>query len=173
MKLVIKSILCLCLFSVSVFCQDRIRKTVVGPNDDKIRVVISIIDPSEDGYKLQSMIIDIDPIKDGKEQPKSVFVDLTSTVRSLSTGKKDQKILQIRWNKKEEIETRCDGKWKKGTSATSTDKIVEVTKDIIQNIPLNLKNPTEFTLTPEIEKKIDAVLNSLNSENFSCLRIVN
>lgn len=173
MRLIFKLVLCLCLLPLSVFCQERIRKTMVGPNNDQIRILISFIDPSEEGFKMQSMIIDMDKIKDSKEQPKSVFVDLTSTVRSLSTGKKDQKILLLRWNKKGEIELKCDGKWVKQNSASATDKIVETTKFIIQNIPLNTKTPTEIALTKEIEQKIEAVLNSLYTENFPCLRVVN
>lgn len=173
MRLVFNLLLCLCLFSSTIFCQDRIRKTMVGPYNDQVRIVISFVDPLDEGFKMQSMIIDMDRVKDNKEQPKSVFVDLTSTVRSLSTGKKDQKILLLRWNKKGEMELKCEGKWVKQSSASATEKIVETTNSIIQNIPLNTKSPTEITLTQELEQKIEAVLNSLNTENFPCLRVVN
>ena len=173
MQLVFKLFLCLCLLPLSVFCQERIRKTMVGPNNDQIRIVISFVEPLEEGFKMQSMIIDMDKIKDNKEQPKSVFVDLTSTVRSLTTGKKDQKIFLLRWNKKGDIELKCDGKWVKQDSASGAEKIIETTKSVIQNIPLNTKTPTEITLPQELEQKIEAVLNSLSTENLPCLRVVN
>jgi hypothetical protein len=173
MRLVFKLFLCLYLLPLSVFCQERIQKVVVGPYNGQIRLLISFANTTEDGFGMQSMIIDLDSIKDGKEQPKSVTVDLTSTVRSLVTGKKDQKILLIRWNKKEEIEMKCEGKWTKKDSDSASQKIIETTKTIIQNIPLNKKEPTEITLPEEIVQKVDAVLDSMKTENFSCLRIVN
>lgn len=173
MKLIFKLFVCLSLLPLSVFCQDRIQKFMVGPYNGQTRVVISFIDPMEDGFKMQSMIVDFDSIKDKNEQPKSVSVDLTSTVRSLSTGKKDQKILLIRWNKAEEIEMKCDGKWTKKDSDAAAQKIIETTKTVIQNIPLDKKETTEFTLSDEIIGKIEAVLGSMKTENFSCLRIVN
>ena len=81
MKLIFKLFVCLSLLPLSVFCQDQIQKFMVGPYNGQTRVVISFIDPMGDGFKMQSMIFDFDNIKDKNEQPKSVSVDLTSTVR--------------------------------------------------------------------------------------------
>lgn len=173
MKLTFKLFLFLCILPLGVFSQEKIQKFMVGANNGQTRVLISFIEPTEDGFNTQSMIIDIDSVKAKKDQPKSVMVDLTSTVRSLSSGKKDQKILLIRWNKAEEIEMKCDGKWTKKDSDSAAQKIIETTKDIIQNIPLNKKEPTEITLSDEIIGKIEAVLSSMKTENFSCLKLVN
>lgn len=173
MKLVFKALVCLFILPLSVFCQEKIQKFVVGANGDQTRIILAFIELTEEKYKTESMIIDLTSIKDGKEKPKSVTVDLTSTVRSLSTRKKDQKVLLIRWNAKEEIEMRCDGNWTKKESDSAAQKIIETTKSIIQNVPLNSKEGIEISLPDEIVKKIESVLTSLKTENFSCLKIVN
>jgi hypothetical protein len=145
---------------------------MVGPHDNQIRVVIAFADTLQEGYKLQTMIIDLTPIKSSKEQPSSVEVDLTSTVRSLSTGEKKQKILLLRWKKTGEIELRCDGQWVKQDAGTAIDKFVEATKAVIQSIPLNTKTPTDVTLSQELEQKISSTFNALDTENIPCLREV-
>lgn len=145
---------------------------MVGPNNDQIRIVVAFIEPSQEAYSMQSMIIDVDSVKDRKEQPSSFQVDLTSTVRSLSTGEKRQKILLLRWKKTGEIELKCDGKWKKRDVGSIMDKIVEATNAVIQSVPLDAKSPTEFTLSPELEQKVSSILSSLNTEDFQCLRSV-
>ena len=66
---------------------------------------------------------------------------------------------------------KCDGKWTKKESDSATQKIIETTKTVIQNIPLDKKEATEFSLSDEIIEKIEAVLDSMKPENFSCLRI--
>ena len=172
MRLLIKLLVCLCLLPASTFSQERIRKMTVGPNNDRIRIVVAFIEPSQEAYSMQSMIIDVDSVKNGKEQPSSFQVDLTSTVRSLSTGEKRQKILLLRWKKTGEIELKCDGKWIKRDVGSMMDKIVEATKAVIQSVPLDAKSPTEFTLSQELEQKVSAILNSLNTEDFQCLRSV-
>ncbi len=110
MRLLIKLLICLCLVPISALCQDRIRNVTVGPVGDQIRIVVAFIEPSDDSYKMQSMIIDLDKIKDKKEQPSSFQVDLTATVRSLSTGEKKQKAVILRWQKPDKIELKCNGK---------------------------------------------------------------
>ena len=132
MRLLIKLLVCLCLLPASTFSQERIRKMMVGPNNDRIRIVVAFIEPSQEAYSMQSMIIDVDSVKNGKEQPSPFQVDLTSTVRSLSTGEKRQKILLLRWKKTGEIELKCDGKWIKRDVGSMMDKIVEATKAVIQ-----------------------------------------
>jgi hypothetical protein len=170
MRLMMKIFLCLCLAPLGVVCQERITKVMVGPQDDQFKIVAAFIEPAETTYKMQSMIIEMSPIKDNKEQPKSVLIDLTSTVRTLSTGEKQQKILQLRWQKPGEIEFRCDGKWKKQTSNAATDKIVEAAKALFEVIPVKAKQPTEITLTPAVEQQILAIFDTLNAEDFPCLR---
>jgi hypothetical protein len=172
MRLLVKLLICLCLTSASTFSQERVRKVMVGPNDDGIRIVVAFIEPSQEAFSMQSMIIDLESIKNKKEQPASFQVDLTSTVRSLSTGEKRQKILLMRWKKTGEIELKCDGKWVKRDVGSAMDKIIEATKAVIQSAPLDAKGPTEFTLSQEVEQKVSAVLNALDTEDFPCLRSV-
>jgi hypothetical protein len=143
---------------------------MVGPNGDQVRVVVAFIDLSEDEYKMQSMIIDLTPVKNREEQPSSVQVDLTTTVRSLSTGEKKQKILLLRWNKTGEIELRCSGKWVKQDTGAVPGKIIEAIKAVIQNVPLDTKAPTDATLPQEVEQKVSSALNALNTEALPCIK---
>lgn len=173
MRSIIKLLFCLALFPASLFCQERIANVKVGPNKDQTRIVAAFIEPAEDAYKMQSMIIDITPIKNNKEQPAAVFVDLTSTVRNVSSGAKQQKILQLRWQKNGEIEFKCDGKWKKQTADAPTNKIVEAANALFQIMPPNPKEVVNLDLPKDVEQKINAAMDSLTTENFSCLRNVN
>ncbi|HEX8845706.1 MAG TPA: hypothetical protein VF791_13725 [Pyrinomonadaceae bacterium] len=143
---------------------------MVGPYNDEIRILIAFIEPTEVSYKMQTMIIDLAPLKNRNEEPSSVQVDLTSTIRSLSTEGKQQKIVILRWKQTGELELKCDGKWVKKDAASSTDKIIEVTKAVIQSVPLDAKTPTEVTLPQETEQKVSSLLNALHTENFPCLR---
>ncbi len=170
MRLIVKLLFCLCLFPASLFCQERITTVKIGPNDDQTRIVAAFIEPAEGAYKMQSMIIDITPVKNKKDQPVSVLIDLTSTVRNLSTGAKQQKILQLRWQKNKEIEFKCEGKWKKQTADAPIDKIVEAANALFQIMPPNPKQPVDLDLPKDVEQKISAVLDSLTTENFACLR---
>ena len=109
MRLVLKIFLCLCFLPASIFCQEQIRQVKIGQNNNETRIFAVLIQPTETAFKTQSMIIDFKPLKKSKDLPESFTVDLTSTVRSLKTGAKNQKILVLRWNKSGEIETKCDG----------------------------------------------------------------
>lgn len=171
MRLIMKLFLCIiCLGSMSAFAQDRINKVMVGPNNDQFRVVVAIIEPTSESYRMQSMIIDLNPVKNTKEEPSSFQVDLTSTVRSLSTGEKKQRILILRWKKTREIELKCDGKWAKQNAGATIDNIVEATKLVIRSVPLDSKKTTEVSLPEEVEKKISSLFNAFNTESIPCLR---
>ena len=170
MRLIIKLLLCLCLMPAGALCQERIRKVMVGPKDDQVRIVVAFIEPSQDSYIMQSMIIDLNPVKNRNEQPSSFQVDLTSTVRSLSTGEKKQKILLLRWKKAGEIELKCNGKWLKQDTMLAVNNIVEAAKVVIQSVPVDAKAPTEATLTQEVEQKVTSILNALDTEKLPCLR---
>ncbi|MEP6848811.1 MAG: hypothetical protein ABI999_08130 [Acidobacteriota bacterium] len=57
----------------------------------------------------------------------------TSTMRSLTTGDKRQKILVIRWEKSSDVEVKCDGgKFVKETTGPELDTIVEMVKAVVQ-----------------------------------------
>lgn len=174
MKLLFILLIGLFALPLSVFCQEKIQKFTVGPNGDQTRIVLSFVEMANNDYKMQSMIIDLDAVKDKNERPKSVTVDLTSTVRSIGAAlKKNRKILLIRWNKSEEIEMKCDDNWTKKESDSAAQKIIETTKAVIQNVPLNGKEAIDISLPDEIVKKIESVLESMKPVNFSCLRIIN
>ena len=170
MRLIIKLLLCLCLMPASALGQERIRKVMVGPKDDQVRIVVAFIEPSQDSYIMQSMIIDLNPLKNRNEQPSSFQVDLTSTVRSLSTGEKKQKILLLRWKKAGEIELKCNGKWLKQDTMLAVNNIVEAAKVVIQSVPVDAKAPTEATLSQEVEQKVTSILKALDTEKLPCLR---
>lgn len=174
MRLIMKALICLCLLPAAALCQERISKVMVGPSNDLTRIVVSFIEePSDETYLLQTMIISLERVKNKKEQPAAFHVDLTSTVRNLSSGEKKQKILLLQSKKPGAIELKCDGKWtKQEKSDAAIEKIVEVVKTIIQSVPLDAKTPTDATLPPEVEQKVLAILNSLQTENLPCLRNV-
>lgn len=170
MRLIMKALVCLCLLSAPVIGQERIRKFMVGPSGDNTRIVIALADPTPEGYRLQSMIIDMTPIKNRGEQPSFVQVDLTTTVRSLSTGAKDQKIIVLHWKKTGELELKCNGQWTKHDREAAIDKIIDVTKAVIESVPLDAKAPTEVNLSADLERKVSSILDTLNSKDIPCLR---
>ncbi|MCM3872689.1 MAG: hypothetical protein ND895_18565 [Pyrinomonadaceae bacterium] len=172
MRLIIKLLICLCLLPATTAAQEKIRKFIVGPHGEQIRIVYAVTDILPDGYKLQSMIIDLARVKNSNEEPSFVLVDLTSTVRSLATGEKQQKILVLRWKKTGELEFKCDGNWTKQEKGAVVDKIQETTKSVIQSVPLNSKTPTEVPVTTELEQKLSLVFDSLNTQALPCLRDV-
>jgi hypothetical protein len=174
MRFIIKLLVCLCLLPAAGLGQERIRQVMVGPSNDQFRIVVAFIEPSPESYIMQSMIINLDKIKNKNEQPSSFLLDLTSTVRNLSTGEKKQKILLLQWKKSGAIELKCDGKWvKQDTPAAAIEKIVEATKTVIQSVPLDAKTPTQAKLPPEVEQNVISILNSLQTENLPCLRSLN
>ena len=160
---------CLCFFPAIALGQERITTVKVGPYGDQVRIIVALIDPSPDGYKMQSMIIDLTPAKNKGDQPLSVQVDLTSTVRSLSTGKKQQYILLMRWKGPGEVELKCEGKWAK-QDQTAPARVVETVKAVVENVPLNTKTPTDVTLPQEIGQRVSAALDSLGGKDLPCVR---
>jgi hypothetical protein len=168
-----KSFLLLLLFSVGVLSQDRIQQIMVGPAEDKFRVVIAFIDPTEDSFKMQSLIVDFDKPKDKNDLPTTFKIDVTSTVRSLATGEKKQKILILQVKNSTEIQFKCDGKYIKKDSTPNTDKLIETVKAILKTLPLDSKKPTAVKLSKETEANADLVFKSVNTEEFPCLRNLN
>lgn len=161
-----------CLCPAIALGQEKIRTVKVGPYGDQVRIVVTLIDPTADGYKMQSLIIDLTPAKNKGEQPSSVHVDLTSTVRTVGTGKKEQQILVLRWQGTGEAESKCDGKWTK-PDGTETAQIVETVKAVIGKVPLATKTPIDASLPEELEQKVAAVLDSLRSKTLPCVRVTN
>ena len=172
MPSICKLLICLCLLSIPVTItgQERIRNTIVGPYGDETRVVIALTDPLPEGYRLQSMIIDLTPIRKKTDEPSLVQLDLTSTIRAVTTGEKQQKILILRWKKNGELEVKCEGKWTRQEGGPAMEGIVIITKAVIQTLPTDVKRPTEFTLAPDLEKRISSIFDSLSTEKFQCLR---
>jgi hypothetical protein len=150
-------------------------KVMVGQSGDQLRIVVAFIEPAPESYTMQTMIITLDPkAKNKQEQPTAFLVDLTSTIRNLSSGAKKQKILLLQWKQSGAIELKCDGKWtKQDKPDAAIEKIAEVTKLVIRGATVNAQNPPEATLHPDITQKVLTILNSLQTENLPCLRSAN
>lgn len=170
MRLMIKLLICLCLVPATTAAQEGIRKFMVGPKGDQIRIVFAVTDRSPEEHKVQSLIVDLARIKTSNEEPSSVVVELTSTVRSLPSGEIKQKDLILRWKKTGELELRCDDKWTKQDKGTAIDMIMEMTKTVVQSVPLNTRTFTDVLLSPELEQKILLAFESLNPETIPCLK---
>ena len=144
---------------------------MAGPTNGQYRILVAFIAATDESYKMQSLIIDIDPVKNKKDQPTSYYADLTTTVRSLTTGDKDQKILVIRWEKAGDVEVKCDGgRWAKESTGPELDAIVDLIKEVVRNSPLDAEKPEEFTLPSAVEQRITATLNSLPKSSLKCIR---
>lgn len=165
-----KSFLWFFLFSVSVLSQDRIQQIMVGPAENAFRVVIAFIEPTEESFKTSSLIVDFVKPKDKNDIPTTFKIDITSTVRSLATSEKKQKILILLVKNSTEIQFKCDGKYVKKDSTPNTGKLIETVKAILKFLPLDTTKPTNVKLTKEIEDKVDSVFKSINTEEFPCLR---
>ena len=100
---------CLCTFPVIALGQAEMHQVKVGPYGDQVRIIDALATPAANGYKLQSLIVDITPAKNKRDQPLAVHVDLTATVRDMQTGKKDQQALVLRWAANGDFEVKCDG----------------------------------------------------------------
>jgi hypothetical protein len=172
MRLVIL-VLCVCFCSANASGQERLRKAMVGPYGDQVRVVVALTDVTQEGYRLQSMIIDVAPGKTKGEDASEVKLDLTSTVRNLSSGAKNQKILILRWKKNGELELKCDGTWSKHETNPALEKVIALTRTVIGTVDLNAKTPTEFKLSTDLEEKVSVLFDSLGTEDYPCLRKLN
>ena len=162
------SISCVAPFSVSA--QDRIASAKAGPRGDQFRVIVAFITPNADEYRMQSLIIDVDPVKK-KESPTSYVADLTTTTRNLATGEKKQRILVLRWEKSGPIEVKCDGgKWSKLGNGLELEKIVELVKTVVQNAPVETKDLVDFSLPSKIEADVLSVLNGIETSGIKCVR---
>jgi hypothetical protein len=167
MRLILKLLVALCLLPMTVLCQEKITKMMAGPKGDQFGVVLAFIEVTDESFKTQTLIIDVNPVKTKKELPTAFHVDLTSTVRSATTGAKHQKILVIRWEKSGDVEVKCEGgKWANETPGAELDNIVEIVKAVVQNAPLDTKGDpgrihhtqrprTEGDLDPEQPRHLD------------------
>jgi len=172
MRLTLKLFVFLCFLPVTVLCQEKITKMMAGPNGETFRAIVAFVEPTDESFKTQTLIIDVNPVKNKKEQPTTFYVDLTSTIRSISTGDKKQKILVLRWDKSGDIEVKCEGnKWEKENAGPELDKIVETAKAVIQNAPLDTKgDPVEFKLPEDLEQRVISILNGLETSSLKCVR---
>lgn len=171
MRVTLKLLLSLFILSGTALCQERIAKLVAGPNDAQFRVVVAYMAPTETQFNMQSLIIDVNPVKNKKDLPTSYYVDITTTTRNLETGEKKQRILVIRWEKAGDVEVKCEGgRWTKENTGAELDSIVEVVKAVVQSSPLDAKKMTEFTLTKTVENKVTDLLNNLEKSKLQCVR---
>ncbi len=173
MRIVAKLFFCFLLFSTSILAQDKFQKISVGPAEIGFRAVIAFIEPVGEAFKMQSLIVDYDKPKDKNDLPTTFKIDVTETVRSLSTGEKKQKILILIVKNSTEIQFKCDGKYLKKDSTPNTNKLIETVKDVLKSLPLDSKKLTDVKLSKEIEDKVNAVFKSVDTEEFPCLRNLN
>jgi hypothetical protein len=163
-------IFCLILLPIAAQSQGGVIKTIAGPNKGHFQIVVSLIpDTDQNTWKMQSFILDIDPIKKG-QQPNSYFLDLTTTTRNLNTDEKKQRILDLRWARSGDVETQCqDGSWVK-SAGPEIDKILETVKTVVQTAPVEVTQPIEFQLPKDVMQKITDVLNGLEISKLPCVR---
>ncbi len=125
---------------------------------------------SDDGYKMQSVIIDTSKVKK-KELPEKYQVDLTSTIRSLTTGQKKQKILVLRWGKSGEVEVKCEaGKWTKQDTGPELDTVLKMVTDVLQAAPLDAKEAVDFSIPKDLDQRVISILNGLETSTLKCVR---
>jgi hypothetical protein len=172
MHWILKLLLCICLLAVTTLCQEKVTKMMAGPKGDRFGIVVAFIEVTDQSFKTQTLIFDVNQVKKKNEQPTSFYVDLTSTVRSATTGDKAQKILVIRWEDSGVVEVKCEGgKWAKETAGPELDNIVETVRAVVQHVPLDTKgDPVEFTLPKAIEQKVISILDSLETSKLVCIR---
>jgi hypothetical protein len=161
---------CLVLFPIAAEAQGDIIKTVAGPNRGQFRILISLIpNTDENTWKMQSFILDINPIKKG-QQPSSYFLDLTTTRRNLTTDEKKQKILDLRWGRSGDVEAQCqDGSWQK-SNGPEIDKILDAARAVAQIAPVETSQAIEIQLPKDVTQKITDVLNGLETSKLPCVQ---
>ena len=67
MTMISKLFLLICFFSCAILGQERIIKRMAGPANGQYRIAVAFITPTDESYKLQSLIIDIEPVKNKKD----------------------------------------------------------------------------------------------------------
>ena len=167
---VIKLMIGICLLATGVMAQDRITTAQIGPYGDQTRVIIAFVDPLPEGYKMQSMIIDLTPLRMKKEEPAEVHLDLTSTIRAVVAGSKTQKTLILQWKKNGELEAKCNGDYKRQDTTPALEKIIATTKAVIAALPSTPREAKDFDLSKELSQRILAMFDSLSAESVPCLR---
>jgi len=169
MRLLLSLMLCLILLPIAAEAQGGVIKTVAGPNKGQFQILVSLIpDTDENTWKMQSFILNIDPIKKG-QQPNAYLLDLTTTRRNLTTDEKKQKILDLRWGKSGDVVAQCqDGSWQKSTGP-EIDRILETVKAVMQIAPVEVTQPIELQLPKDIAQKITDILNGLETSKLPCI----
>lgn len=169
--MILRLLVCLCFLPLTALCQERITKIMAGASEGQFRVMVTFMGTTDDSYKLQTLIVTVNRVKNKNDLPTEYYVDLTTTTRSLATGSKKQKILVFRWGKSGDMEVKCEGgKWEKLPAGPEIDKIVEIVKAVVQNSPRDAKDPVEFTLPLELEQKVVSILDGLKTSNLKCVR---
>jgi hypothetical protein len=172
MFLICRLLLCLLFLPVVSFSQQRTAKVMAGPfEDDQFRIAVAFMGVTDDSYKLQSLIVTVNRTENKSELPTEYYVDLTTTTRSLASGAKKQKILVFRWGKSGEMKVKCEGgTWSELAPEPEINKIVEIVKAVVENAPRDTKEPVDFNLPAELQEKVIAILNGLETSKLQCVR---
>jgi hypothetical protein len=143
-------------------------QAVAGPSGDQFRIIVTMAPQTpEDTYKLQSFIVTTENVRAG-QQPSWFALDLTSTTRNLDTDQKKQKFLSLRWGQAGDVAAQCTQGWIKSTGS-DVDKITAVARSLYQVVPVDTKQPFQLQLPKDIEQKISAILDSLETSKIPCV----
>ena len=166
--------MCVCFLPLAALGQERMAKVMAGSNEDgQFRVAVAFMVAADDTYKLQSLIVTVNRVKNKNELPTEYLVDLTTTTRQVQSGAKKQKVLILRWGKSGQIEAKCEGgKWSKQAAEPGINNIIEIVKAVVQSAPRDANEPIDFTLPSELEQKVVTILNDLETSNLQCVRTV-
>jgi hypothetical protein len=144
-------------------------QVVAGPNGDHYRIVATFIpETPEDTSKMQSFILDTPFVKQG-EQPAWFFLDMTTTSRNLDTDEKKQKLVLLRWGQTGDAEAQCTQGWTKITGG-EVEKIVAAARSLYQISPATGRQTVQLQLPKDIEQKVSAVLNNLETSKMQCIQ---
>jgi hypothetical protein len=156
------------LSAMSVRAQG-VSQVVAGPNGSQFRVVATLLPQTpEDTWKMQSLVLDTEQVKRGT-QPSWFVLTLTTTSRNLDTDEKKQKFLLVRWTPNGGIESQCTQGWTKSTGP-EIDKIMEASRALYQLVPAGAQQTAQLQLPKDIEQKITAVLNNLETSKMPCIQ---
>jgi len=52
---------------VTVVCQEKVTKMTAGPKGDRFGIVVAFIDVTDQSFKTQTLIFDVNPVRKRKE----------------------------------------------------------------------------------------------------------
>jgi len=171
MRLISNIVIAICVLSAAAIAQDSATRMVAGPSGDGFQVLVSFMSSHDNSFRLQSLIVNVNRVKNKTDQPQWFYADLTSTDTVLDKGEKKQKMLGLRWDETGDVEVKCEGgQWVRQTPGPELDTIVNTIKEVIKETPLVSRSIVEFALPQPLTDKVAAILDSLFTSNLACVR---